>query len=58
MVPKMIFRLGLVDLADHAASSFFHTTRGTLGVRRTFWLSSSVVFIHTAFSMHAAGSVL
>ena len=37
MVPKMILRLGFVDLADHAASSIFKKTRGTLGVKRTFW---------------------
>ena len=36
MVPKMILLLGFVDLADHIASSFFNTTRRTLGVKRTF----------------------
>ena len=42
MVPKMILRLGFVDLADHACCEFdFSTTRGTLGVKRTFWWSSS-----------------
>ena len=56
IILKMILRLGFVDLADHAAISVFNTTRGTLGVKRTFWQSSSVVFMHTAFSMQAAGS--
>ena len=37
MVPKMILRFGFVDLADRSASSIFNTTRGTLGVKRTFW---------------------
>ena len=36
----------------------FSTTRGTIGVERTRRCSSSCVFIHTAFSMQAAGSVL
>ena len=36
----------------------FSTTRVTLGVKRTFWQTSSCVFIHTAFSMQAACSVL
>ena len=29
----------------------FSTTRGTLRVKRTFWCSSSFVFMHTTFSM-------
>ena len=37
MVPKMILRLGFVDLVDHIASSIFSTTHGILGVKRTFW---------------------
>ena len=36
MVPKMILRLGFVDLVDYCEFDF-STTRGTLGVKRTFW---------------------
>ena len=46
MVPKMILRLDFVDLVDHVASSI---------LVRHVALSE---FIHTAFSMQAASSVL
>ena len=37
MVLKMILRLGFVDLVDQNCEFHFSTTRGTLGVKRTFW---------------------
>ena len=58
MVPKMILCLGFVDLVDHVAISILVRHVAYLGIRRIFWKSSSCVFIHTAFSMQAAGSVL
>ena len=49
LVSPMILRLGFVDLADYITSSI---------LARTFWYSSSCIFIFAAFSMQAANSVL
>ena len=35
--PKMILRLGYVDLVDHFFEFDLSTTRGNLGVKPTFW---------------------
>ena len=42
-----------VPLCEFALS----TTLGNLGVKRTFWFSSSFVFMHTTFSMRTPGCV-
>ena len=52
----MFSRYVLVDLVDREFG--LSTTRGNLGVNRTLRYSSSFVFMHTAFSMQTAGSVL
>ena len=59
MVPKMILRLGFVDLVDHIASSILarHVALSESS-EPSGGASSSCVLIHTTFSMQDAGSVL
>ena len=59
MVPKMILRLGFVDLVDHIASSILTRLVAFLELPDTFCDGAHPeIFIHTAFSMQAAGCVL
>ena len=48
---RIFLLLDQVDPVVHFANSDLVQTRGTLGVKRTFWYSSSLVFMHTASSM-------
>ena len=51
---KMFLRPVLADLVVHFANS--STTCGNLGDWYTLWYNSSLVFMHTAFSMQIAGN--
>ena len=54
---KMFLCLVLVDQVVHFANSVSVQHVATFG-RKTLWKNSSFVFMHTAFSMQIAGSVL
>ena len=55
---KMFLHLDQVDPVVHFANSASVHFEGNLGDWHTLWYSSSLVFMHTAFSIHIAGSVL